>query len=613
MKKYFKLFLGILLLLLVFSKGFFIGMQKEISLVTMLLSFLTYLYYELVLKIKNKLRFIYLLIMFIEVLSLTRNLNVFNYISGLLLLVLAVVEFFSLHVEKRGRKTIYKVGKVIFSFLVIISVVVLIFGINSKPSNSFTTPTLKKVTLKENNLDSEEIMLQNIEIMNSFGSRVTGSKGHNEFINWLKTEITAMGLEVHTNKYSFEQWEEKTSKLSIDGEKIEVSSAYPYSGVTDKNGVTGELVYIKNNDYKPAKGKIAVVEIDNTKKLPLALIMNKIDSFPLHTNVVPSDGDVVLSSTLQTPNLNKLRDLGVKAVVLVWKGVSSEKVKDQYLPFTTDYAGIPALFVNETEGEKVINYSNTKSTATLTLEANTQSDAKTESFYVMLEGKNKDETIIINSHTDGVNVVEENGTIAMLSMLKYLKDEPLDKNIVFAFVTGHFRLPVFKGSSQATSTWLNDNKELWDGKNGHKKAVSAITVEHLGSLEWKDDENGVYKATGNIQSEYTYVNNPVMLEVWKEAIKDRENTKTVFLHGHNKFEFGESQPLFEENIPVIGFIPMPDYLLTNSNNREMDKFDITLMHNQIKSFLKAALILDDLPKEQLGVGDGYSYFWGNTK
>ncbi|WP_315109551.1 hypothetical protein [Clostridium intestinale] len=613
MKKYFKLFLGILLLLLAFSKGFFIGMQKDTSLVTMISVFLIYLYYELLLKSKNKLRFIYLLIAFIEVLSFTINLNVFNYISGFLLLVLAVVEFFSLHIEKRGTKNIYKVGKVIFSFLAIISVVVLIFGIHSKPSNSFISPNLKEVTLKENNLDSEEIMLQNIEIMNSFGSRITGSEGHNEFINWLKSEITAMGLEVHTNKYSFEQWKEKTSELSIDGEKIEVSSAYPYSGVTDKNGVTGELVYIKNNDYKSAKGKIAVVEIDNTKKLPLPLIMNKLDSFPLDNNVVSSDGDVVLSSTLQTPNLIKLKDLGVKAVVLVWKGVSGEKIKDQYLPFTTDYAGIPALFVNETEGEKVINYSNTKSTATLTLEANTQSDAKTESFYVMLEGKNKDETIIINSHTDGVNVVEENGAVAMLSMLKYLKDEPLDKNIVFAFVTGHFRLPVFKGSSQATSTWLNDNKELWDGKNDHKKAVSAITVEHLGSLEWKDDENGVYKPTGNIQIEYTYVNNPIMLEVWKEAIKDRENTKTVFLHGHNKFEFGESQPLFEENIPVIGFIPMPDYLLTNSNNREMDKFDITLMHNQVSSLLKAALILDDLPKEQLGIGDSYSYFWGNTK
>jgi len=102
MKKYFKLFLGILLLLLAFSKGFFIGMQKDTSLVTMILSFLIYLYYELLLTSKNKLRFIYLLITFIEVLSFTTNLNVFNYISGFLLLVLAVVEFFSLHIEKRG-------------------------------------------------------------------------------------------------------------------------------------------------------------------------------------------------------------------------------------------------------------------------------------------------------------------------------------------------------------------------------------------------------------------------------------------------------------------------------------------------------------------------------
>lgn len=148
MKKYFKLFLGTLLLLLAFSKGFFIGMQKETYLVTTLLSFLIYLYYELVLKSKNKLRFIYLLTIFIEVLSFTTNLNVFNYISGFLLVVLAVVEFFSLHIEKKGRKTIYKVGKVIFSFLVIISVVVLIFGIHAKPFNSFTTPNLKKSNLK---------------------------------------------------------------------------------------------------------------------------------------------------------------------------------------------------------------------------------------------------------------------------------------------------------------------------------------------------------------------------------------------------------------------------------------------------------------------------------
>ncbi|WP_264167684.1 hypothetical protein [Clostridium tagluense] len=32
----------------------------------------------------------------------------------------------------------------------------------------------------------------------------------------------------------------------------------------------------------------------------------------------------------------------------------NEKVEDQYLPFTHEYVGIPAVWINETEGQKVI-------------------------------------------------------------------------------------------------------------------------------------------------------------------------------------------------------------------------------------------------------------------
>jgi hypothetical protein len=75
-------------------------------------------------------------------------------------------------------------------------------------------------------------------------------------------------------------------------------------------------------------------------------------------------------------------------------------------------------------------------------------------------------------------------------------------------------LTVFKGTSQATSTWLMGHPELWDGKNGNKKAVAGITVEHLGSMEWKEHGNGQYKATGNIQTECTYVGNARMGKIW---------------------------------------------------------------------------------------------------
>ncbi|CAH1057348.1 hypothetical protein PAECIP111894_03506 [Paenibacillus pseudetheri] len=43
---------------------------------------------------------------------------------------------------------------------------------------------------------------------------------------------------------------------------------------------------------------------------------------------------------------------------------------------------------------------------------------------------------------------------------------------------------------------------------------------------------------------------------------------------------------------MIGFIPMPDYLLVDSENRVMDKFDAKLMYTQIVSLLNAAKLVD---------------------
>jgi hypothetical protein len=467
--------------------------------------------------------------------------------------------------------------------------------------------------IDENRLDTTETMIKEIDTMNAFGNRATGTKGHQEFIAWIKSQLNQMGMEVHSDIYTFDRWEEKRSAFFLNQEEIQISSVYPYSGETDSRGISSELVYVKNGNYKKACGKIAVVEVKRMKKFPIGLIMNKRSAFPSDIEITANDGDLVLTSVLKNPNLKKAKEQGVKAVVLIWNGVSDEKVKDQYLPFTDDYMGIPAIWINKTEGRKVIAAAKKGEQATMILEAEKQKNATTESFYVTMEGKSKKETILINTHTDGINVVEENGSIGMLSMIRYLQNFQPNHTMVFAFITGHFRLPVFKGTSQATSTWLMQHPGIWDGKNGNQKAIAGITVEHLGSMEWKDNAIGNYEATGKIQTEYTYVGNKKMEEIWKQAIKDRNLTRTVILRGHNKFEFGESQPLFEAGIPVIGLIQMPDYLMAYSKNHEMDKFNVSLMREQVKSLLAATLIVDQMPSEELGRADGYSFGFGRTR
>ena len=85
------------------------------------------------------------------------------------------------------------------------------------------------------------------------------------------------------------------------------------------------------------------------------------------------------------------------------------------------------------------------------------------------------------------------------------------------------------------------------------------------------------------------------------------------LRGHNKFEFGESQPLFEAGIPVMGLIQMPDYLMVSSKGMEKDKFNLSLMREQVESLIGATLIVDETPREYLGKSDGYSFFFGRVK
>lgn len=95
-------------------------------------------------------------------------------------------------------------------------------------------------------------------------------------------------------------------------------------------------------------------------------------------------------------------------------------------------------------------------------------------------------------------------------MMEYFKEHPTDRNLVFAFVTGHFRLPNFRtGTDQATSRFLADNKQVWKGKKGGLKAVAGCAVEHLGCTEWKD-VNGVYTQTNPIDVEIVYTGNRVV-------------------------------------------------------------------------------------------------------
>lgn len=462
---------------------------------------------------------------------------------------------------------------------------------------------------------SKEELLSGVEKMNSFGVRLTGSKAHTDFINYLKEEINEMGLTVFSDPFYFRRWEEKSSSIEIiDGDNkinIPVSSAYPYSGETSVEGITEELVYVKSiKDAPKAKGKIAVFNIANVNFLPSEIAFDKRSSYPENVALEKKYEGPVITSFVQCfyGIISKLTK--AKAVILIWKGLHDAMIEGQYLSFIMDYQKIPMLWVNETNGEKVIEAAKKHKKAKFILESEIEEHAFTESFYCVLEGKNKRENVIINTHTDGTNCVEENGPIALLQLIKNLKNQPLERTHIFVFTTGHFRLPHFEdrrtGSIQATSRWLAMHRELWDGKKDHFKCVANLTVEHLGCKEWRDID-GEYKYTGKPEIDLVYTGNKFMDNLYIDTVKDRKNIRTMTLRGHNFLHFGEGQNFFTMGIPEISLVPAPYYLCVVSDSHEMEKFDIDLMYEQTETFAKIIEKLEKTSSSVIGKADGYSF------
>ena len=103
---------------------------------------------------------------------------------------------------------------------------------------------------------------------------------------------------------------------------------------------------------------------------------------------------------------------------------------------------------------------------TLTLTASITQNAATETVWGVLPGSGADRHrgLIVNTHTDGPNVPEENGALGMLALAQYFAQQDHRRDLYFAMVTGHFQLwqfiqpipnPRLRGWPGPTSGWMS--------------------------------------------------------------------------------------------------------------------------------------------------------------
>jgi hypothetical protein len=259
------------------------------------------------------------------------------------------------------------------------------------------------------------------------------------------------------------------------------------------------------------------------------------------------------------------------------------------------------VWVGPTAGQEVREKALAGATATLVMDAEITEGAATDTIWGVLPGTDPKEAVVVNTHSDGPNVAEENGGLGLLALAREHAAVPRAKrrrSLIFLATTGHFQLPQFAvGQGQSASRWIADHPELVDGSK--LKTVAALTLEHLGCREWVDDRTATsYGPSGRKEVAFCFTNTSAMKDLYLGACVGTRNNRTIA--AQPGFQFGEGHDFTAKGIPGIALIPAPTYLVAAPDNGALNRIDKHYMHGQVQAFSTVIRRLDRTAASQLG-------------
>jgi hypothetical protein len=482
-------------------------------------------------------------------------------------------------------------------------------------------------------LPSAQQVRSGVQTMVNFGPRLTGSRAHNRYIAWLQTQLTKAGCSLlPQDNHPLTLWQARHFGLEVLGgsspQTIPVSSYYPRSGLTARTGVTGKLVYLGAGPpvsvspgdpggipaaiglYESSMegwigaaiagagtslhGSIALIDLPLPLPLTTAIFAPMADYY--YNPEEPTGaaiGDYKRLWIAGGAGLEQLKSAGAAGVVFGFDA-SPQAMLGQYVPFSSEGPGLPALNVDRETANTLRALAANTPTVRLTLQATTE-PATSPSIVAVLPGDGStEEVMVLNTHTDGQNFVEENGGVAQVLLARYFNRLPrgkrLKRTLVFSAVTGHMapNMPQTKGFIDAHPDIIG-------------RTVAAITLEHLGVSKWLDTlTNGYYEASP-YEPGGAYCSTSEMAVPLIQSIPEHQINNTAVLRGPVYFGIGGA--FFEAGIPAIGYLTGPNYLVQVAANGCMDKLNDALFARQVAWFADLLTRYDNMSAQELKTGE----------
>ena len=446
--------------------------------------------------------------------------------------------------------------------------------------------------------------------MVDFGPRLPGNANHIRYVASMAADFKQWGLELGPcEQFAYRHWSPRTFGLCVerDGALRPVPDVayYVRSASTGPQGITAPLHYGGHFTVRDRHGPGAmdvdlnaipagsIVVMDG--RLPQMTVRDLVNIEYLHG---PSDErDAFLDKPYKrlwlTPayELERLRDAGAAGVIIIMD-VSSAMIRNNFSPHASGYKPpIPALFVGADTGETLREQARSGVRAKLTLDAQ-WIDSFCPQLTATLPGES-DEIIILNTHSDGQNFIEENGCVALVQLARHFAtlpaEERLRRTIVFAVWPGHMT-----GEMDECEGWIRAHPDLMH------RAVAAFTLEHFGATEWEDVPGRGYVHTGLNE----YMNFATTAGIMTDLVREGLQRHDLAQHGIEPAPGITTGAAFHSSgVPHIGTICGPNYLLGVVGNGHMDKLDAELAAKQTRMVAEIIKRVDRIPAAQLRASD----------
>lgn len=363
---------------------------------------------------------------------------------------------------------------------------------------------------------------------------MTGSRNWQNFLTFLEQRLDDYGVvDVLRNGWQFERWHTTEDSvgwsLVSDGAGVRVASYGANSGSTGPGGITAEMVYYDHEDPPASiEGKIVVIPTRRPPTPPYDddyLINFTYTDYELRTNAatfprpltyVPAQQSFTFDIWYQLrQRLEQIaREGGAAGAVIVYD-MAYERTAGLYTFPVPELYDSPTLVLSREDGERVIVDAKAGKTATLRLEAETDTSTAYQ-LVGYLPGKDygtpRDEQILLVTHTDGPSITQENGALGLLAIVKYYahiprRDRP--RTLAIYLDCRHY-MPGME-RAYADRDWLTRYPQA------AKPLVALIHAEHMGEMDYREVRGDV-QPTGLTEHAYLWTrNNPLLIDAAVDA------------------------------------------------------------------------------------------------